>query len=137
MRRETSQAGNRTRKTCRRFRRGEHAGELGVRSPKVLQAWDRHALFDSGVLSPHRGASPQEFVCGAIVQTAPHAFHVHKARFVLRAHTFEIACAQEQHAQFGVLSRVAIYNCGDTFLLRKKHSPIVAVCIACPLYGRL
>jgi len=59
MRRDPSQAGNRARKTCRRSRRGEHAGELGVGSPKVLRVWDRHALWLLGT-SPHRGASPRE-----------------------------------------------------------------------------
>lgn len=47
MRRETSQAGNRARKTCRRFRRGEHAGELGAGPPEVLLAGDRYAHFGS------------------------------------------------------------------------------------------
>ena len=45
MREETSQAGNRARKTCRSCRRGEHAGELGVGQPEVLRSWDRRALL--------------------------------------------------------------------------------------------
>ena len=43
MRGETSQAGNRARKTRRRSRRGEHAGELEGGPPKASGPRDRHA----------------------------------------------------------------------------------------------
>ena len=61
MRRETSQAGNRARKTCRRFRRGEHAGELEAGPPEVLRARDRHTLLNLRYTSLLRGASPRKF----------------------------------------------------------------------------
>lgn len=61
MRRETSQAGNRARKTCRRFRRGEHAGELGAGPPEVLRAGDRHAhSFELRVHKPAAGCKPPQ-----------------------------------------------------------------------------
>ena len=61
MRGKTSQAGNRARKTRRRSRRGEHAGELGGGSPEASGVWDRHALlFAFRVARPRRGSSPRE-----------------------------------------------------------------------------
>jgi len=66
MRGETSQAGNRARKTRRRSRRGEHAGELEGGPPEASGPWDRHApAFGSpgsagaGVRAP--GSSLLEF----------------------------------------------------------------------------
>ena len=73
MRGETSQAGNRARKTRRRSRRGEHAGELEGGPPEVPGVWDRHALLLGSLgSSPQPGASPGApctcpvFVCSPV-----------------------------------------------------------------------